>query len=439
MIAQHRSNDSREWRLYIQQLEYDARLSRFYRQSGRFPLTSAGEANTYSLFAELATQLISSRGTAGQILKTGIVNAVENVQFFQRMVQTSRLWSVRDFKNWLRWFPDVGYHERFSLVTIAGPARTVTCTYAFNCLDIEEARANDKVYELRSDQVELLSPNVPVCPVFSTRKDMDLTCSVYSRFPPLVRDATGANPWGVQYQTMFHMTADSGEFLRLEDLMSRGWDLDSDRTFRKDGAVCVPLLEGKHIHGYTHRFATYEGIPEAARFGIKAATNSPTEKQLCDPQYEPLPRYWVNQDVWQKGCAQPIIDNGWCIAFRDVTNLISNARTTMATIAPAMAFGNSAALLFIKNARPALEALFLSATLNSVPFDFVARQKLFGAHLNKYILWQLPVPVPSTFHLTDGQLTEIGMFVFSSRARTMLCNLFLREFCTGLRVVWSSL
>lgn len=295
LIGQHRSADSREWRLYIQQLEVDAKLSRFYRRCGRFPLTASGEANTYSLFAELAVQLSSSRGAAGQILKTGIVNAVENVHFFQEMVRACRLWVVRDFKNWLGWFPDVGYHERFSLVTIAGAGRTVTCTYAFNCLDVEEAKAYDKVYELSRDQVELLNPNVPVCPVFSTRRDKELTCSVYRRFPPFVREATKTNPWGVQYQRMFDMTADSGAFRQFEELLASGCRMDCDRVFRNEQATFVPLLEGKHIHGYTHRFATYEGVREAERFGIKAATATPTYEQLLDPNYEPMPRYWVDR------------------------------------------------------------------------------------------------------------------------------------------------
>jgi hypothetical protein len=92
----------------------------------------------------------------------------------------------------------------------------------------------------------------------------------------------------------------------------------------------------------------------------------------------------------------------------------------MATIAPAIAFGNSAALLFSENVGAAREAIFLVALLNSIPFDFVARQKLFGAHLNKYILWQLPAPLPSAFCGADGQLTTLGAFVFP-RALELSC------------------
>ena len=413
LIAKHRAADSNEWGLYVAQRKFDAKLSGFYRLCQRFPLTSTGEANTYSLFAELATQITSSMGVAGQILKTGIVNAVENVAFYQKMVLDWRLWQVRDFKNWLGWFPDVGYHERFSLVTIAGTARRVVCTYAFNCLDIEEANSAEKNYELTGSEVELLNPNIPVCPVFSTRADKDLTCSFYRRYPPLVREATNENPWSSGYQRMFDMTSDSGEFRTKEELTEMGLKLDENCFFIGGEEIYVPLLEGKHIHGFTHRFATYEGIPESDRFGIKAATATPTDDQLADPGYEPLPRYWVDQVTWRKQCAATFIRHGWCIAFRDVTNLISNARTTMATIAPSRAFGNSAALIFIDNEKAALHALFLVALMNSVPFDFAARQKLFGAHLNKYILWQLAAPLPSEFFDLTGSLTDLGTFIYS--------------------------
>ncbi|MGD0358596.1 MAG: N-6 DNA methylase [Terracidiphilus sp.] len=412
LIAKHREADSHEWRLYIAQLEVDAKLSGFYRLCKRFPLTAAGEANTYSLFAELATQVTSSSGVAGQILKTGIVNAVENVDFYRKMVLDCRLWQVRDFKNWLGWFPDVGYHERFSLVTISGTARKVVCTYAFNCLDIEEATSAEKIYELTGSEVELLNPNIQVCPVFSNRNDMDITCSFYRRFPPLVRETTKETPWGTEYQRMFDMTSDSSGFHTLEELSTDGYVLDESRFFRADEEVYVPLLEGKHIHGFTHRFATYEGIPESNRFGIKAATAAPLGDQLANPAYEPLPRYWVNQVAWRKQCAATTISCGWCIAFRDVTNLISNARTTMATVAPPRAFGNSAALIYIDNDMAALHALFLVALMNSVPFDFAARQKLFGAHLNKYILWQLPAPRPLGFFDATGRLTKLGSFIY---------------------------
>ena len=395
LIAAHRANDTLVWHSYQARLSFETRLSRFVRQSAMFPLTCSGEANTYSLFAELATQLTSIRGRTGQVLKTGIVNAKENVGFFQRMLDDKRLLSVRDFKNWRGWFPDVGYHERFSLVTFAGAASVSVCTYAFNCVEIIDAHDPEKVYTLSDDDVRLINPNVPVCPVFSTKRDAEITKSAYKRYMPLVSETTAENPWEVSYLRMFDMTTDSAKFRTQEWLCQEGYG--ASITCPDDNSSgFVPLLEGKHIHNYTHRFSTYEGIDAGKRFGIKAGTSTPTAVQLDSPEYEPLPRYWVSRADWTSKCPEIMAQAGWCIAFRDVTNLISNSRTTMAAIAPVRAFGNSAALVYLDSPKPssARVGLMLLSVMNSVPFDFIARQKLFGSHLNKYILWQLPVPTP---------------------------------------------
>jgi hypothetical protein len=407
LIQRHRDGDTAEWKLYTAQLELDTKTSRFCRKSGRYPLTAAGEANTYSLFAELSTQIVANAGYVGLILKTGIVNAVENAEFYGAMVASGWLRSVRDFKNWKGWFPDVGYHERFSLVTFSKHSAGAPCTYAFNCVDISDAFDANRVYELSKADIELLNPNIPVCPVFSTARDLALSKLAYQRFPPLVNESKGLDPWRIRYSRMFDMTSDSGAFVTLEQLQDQGALFDTMRSAVCDSHEFVPLLEGKHIHSYSHRFGTFDDVPVQDRFGIKAAAKPLTLSQLSDPYFEPLPRYWVSKEDLLKQCPKPIIDRRWCIAFRDVTNLISNARTTMAAIAPVRGFGNSAALLYSEAENWPWAAAQLVGLMASVPFDFFARQKMFGAHLNKYILWQLPCPTPS--QLSDFCLSGLAL------------------------------
>ena len=44
---------------------------------------------------------------------------------------------------------------------------------------------------------------------------------------------------------------------------------------------------------------------------------------------------------------------------------------------------------------PANEAAMLLANFNAIPFDYIARQKIQGQHVNWYIVEQLPVvPLP---------------------------------------------
>ena len=51
--------------------------------------------------------------------------------------------------------------------------------------------------------------------------------------------------------------------------------------------------------------------------------------------------------------------------------------------------------------RKASERACLLANLNSLPFDFVARQKIAGAHMNFFILKQLPVVPPDAYRSED--------------------------------------
>lgn len=137
-------------------------------------------------------------------------------------------------------------------------------------------------------------------------------------------------------------------------------------------------------------------------------------EQVDDPSYEPLPRYWIASDEYRQRCSLEARTAGWCIAFRDVTNVISNTRTTMATIAPAVAFGNSVGLLhFPRMGNAARRGLSLLALMNAIPFDFIARQKLFGSHLNKYILWQLAVPTPIQLDSWNGLGCGAESFIFA--------------------------
>jgi hypothetical protein len=411
LIAEHEKTNSSEWKKYCTELRLYAAHSHILRHSNLYPLTSSGEANTYSLFAELTTNIVSVNGRVGQILKTGIVNAVENVQFFVEMVHSRRLVSIRDFKNWLGWFPDIGYHERFSLVTLSGLCVGEECTYAFNCLNIEEANDPKKIYKLSQEDIDLLNPNIPVCPVFSTSRDVEITKNVYLRTSVLVNEKKYENNWGIEYRTMFHMTSDSGEFNTYEYLNSFGFKLGGDQVFASDDDIYIPMLEGKHIQIFTHRFGTFEGVLPAERFGIKAAANAPSATQLNDPKFEPMPRYWVSNNAFKEHSPESLRDAGWCIAFRGITNLISNARTVICAAVPARAFGNSVALLYCIKPENHKNLIYLLGILNSIPLDFFARQKLFGSNLNKYIMWQLPIP--SHDQLREMKLGKIPWTTFA--------------------------
>src|SRR5262249_49759631 len=63
---------------YLQSLQQAERQSKFFRQSGRYPLTGKGDINVYSTFAEHDRNLISSHGRMGIIVPTGIATDEPN-------------------------------------------------------------------------------------------------------------------------------------------------------------------------------------------------------------------------------------------------------------------------------------------------------------------------------------------------------------------------
>jgi len=73
----------------------------------------------------------------------------------------------------------------------------------------------------------------------------------------------------------------------------------------------------------------------------------------------------------------------------------------IAAIIPGSAAGNTLPLL-LSDMPKACDVSLLLANLNSMPFDYIARQKAQSTHLNWYIVEQLPVFAPDRFEASIG-------------------------------------
>jgi len=228
--------------------------------------------------------------------------------------------------------------------------------------------------------------------MFRTSRDADITKRIYHRFPVLINEETGENPWGITFMTMFHMSNDSGLFRTRDELEGNGFEMEGN-TYRSRETSYLPLYEGKMIHHFDHRYATFDPSN-----GIRNVT--PREHQ--DPAFAPMPRYWVDHAevdtrlakrdrqgvvVWQ--WEQP-----WLVGIRTITNS-TNERTVIVSLLPRVAAGNSL-LLCLPNDGVS-QALLLVAVTSSLVFDFVARQAVGGNNLNLFTLEQLPTLRPSDF------------------------------------------
>ncbi len=270
----------------------------FVRTGGRFALTGVGDVNTYAVFAETFLQLINSRGRAGLIVPTGIATDNSTRAFFDEVATEGRLVSLYDFENREAVFPGVHRSYKFCLLTLSGEKRPhPQAEFAFFLHHTEGLRDSERRFALSAEDFALFNPNTRTCPIFRTRRDMEVARKMYQRAGVLWKETRGnepeLNPWGVTFQRMFDMSNDSGLFQTREQLEEEGWQLEGN-VFVRDEKRYLPLYEAKLFHQYDHRFATFDGVPTKALRSGNARSMTPGEKE--DPRTVVIPRYWVPED-----------------------------------------------------------------------------------------------------------------------------------------------
>ncbi|MFF3892843.1 Eco57I restriction-modification methylase domain-containing protein [Streptomyces sp. NPDC001812] len=389
--------------------------SHLARWSGRYPLAARGKLNTYPLFAEAASHGIAPRGRFGLVLQTGIATDATTAPFFSDLVRSKRLVSFLDFKNEAFVLSrDVHHSTRFCLLTVTGREEKVDeASFAFGTWYMEDLP--ERRFAMPVEEILLVNPNTGNLPVFESRRDAEITFGIYRRIPILLKEPNdegkgGANPWGLTFrQGLFNMSSDSKLFRGRAELEAEGWKLKGNVfTHPSDGRRYLPLYEAKMLHHFDHRLGTYEGQTQAqANMGTLPRV---TVEQHDDPDFAPLPRYWVpefdvdsgkrdkklNPIMWP-GVASRLAErewwNGWLMGWRDIARS-TDTRTTMATVLPPYGVGHTNPLMFPANAEA---AALLQACLSSYIFDYVIRQKIAGTHLTYGYLYQLPVPDHSDF------------------------------------------
>lgn len=497
--------------------------SLFAHEGRRFPLTGVGDVNTYALFAETIFQATRRAGRAGFIVPTGIATDDSTKQFFEA-VSNGRLVRLHDLRTGPGLFSEIGHQRyKFCLLTIGEAA---AAEFAFFALRVEDLADTRRHFRLSPQDFSLINPNTRTCPVFRTERDAELTKKLYRAAPVLIeeepRDAEGkalppVNPWGIRFQTMFHMSGDSGLF--------------RDSPEAVDGWPSLPLYEAKMVHQFDHRWGSYtQALP-----GEEPEPDDVTAEQKSDPKFTVRPRYWVDQrnvlariarvpdavrkhwlvlhleadpdkrrpsasgletalsrwlagelfqreladadvtalkpqqlhrlvetverqlgagfttawrlireqgwttrkglkelPVWGKVAADAKLESDdltaieaaltsgqsaqmalldvwlerrsprWLMGWRDICRS-TDVRTTIAGVVPRAAVVGDFPCLFVSgNVGPGNPAALL-ANLNSLPFDYAARQKVSGAHLKLFHMRQLPALAPSAYSELDAQ------------------------------------
>ena len=368
------------------------RMLTYARSSGRFPLTGKGDINTYVLFAELACQIVAPTGRVGLLVPSGIATDKTTSKFFESLISAKRLIRLYDFENRKHLFPDVHASFKFSIFNVRGSEGGAEATdFLFFAHHIDELKDPKRHVPLSNADLARMNPNTKTCPIFRHRRDAEITKGIYERVRVLV-DRTrkeNGNPWDLKFVRMFDQTNDAEAFVTAEDMKSKRYRLEGNRWVR-GSKVYLPLYEAKMVQAYDHRAASVT-VAEG-NWVRQGQTVAPTLVERQNPEHVAMPRWWVEEEkVTEKlGATPPAL-----LAFKDVTSA-TNQRTMIASFIPLAGVVNSAPLLFCEEVDLTRQACLL-ANLNSMPYDFVARQKVGGVHLNFFIVEQLPTFAPERY------------------------------------------
>ena len=412
---------------YLRDLRYYQATSVMYnKEAGLYPLCGRGRINTYTIFAELNRKLLSKSGYCGCIVPSGIATDDTTKFFFQELTDTGSLVSLYDFENREGIFPGVHRSYKFCLLTLrssTSPSGNLTISpsrqlpnspsdFVFFAHSIADLSDEQRHFQLSAEDIALINPNTRTCPIFRSKQDAELTKYIYRRVPVLINenDSVNGNPWGISFkQGLFNMTSDSHLFKTKAQLEENGFELHGNRFVRvaqdadpaeditsQNHEVYLPLYEAKMMHHFNHRFGDYADLPEGSD-----STQLPDVplSRLQNPEYEPLPRYWVEESLVHKATDKKA--HYW-LGFRDITNT-TNERTVLGSLIPLSAVGNNLPIWLTD--RRGVEVGCFIASMCSFACDFAARFKVGGTHLNFFIAQQLAVLPPSVFQASVSPLT----------------------------------
>lgn len=352
--------------------------SHFIRNSGKYTKSAKGTINTYAVFTDLASQIVADEGRLGLVIETGIATNDGTKELFGYFVNNNCLVSIIDFENKERIFP-IHSSFRFCLFTATGikgnQRQANLLCYATNIKQLED---KCRYFSMSPKEFELVNPLSKTVPSCRNSFDKEIMIQIYNNTKILRQEYPN-----VVLKSMFHMSGASDLFMTERELQQLDVKFDRNYHAHIDNNDYLPLYEAKLMNQYIFNYATFEGIPQEQLISGNNTNYLNNEEAIRASK----PRYWMlNKHLKQKMDAYHY-NKKWVIGLRDVTGA-NNERTSIATVLPLYPCGNTINCFFNVSVK---EAICILLSFNSFVFDFIARMKVGGMHLNVWIAYQQPI------------------------------------------------
>lgn len=205
---------------------------------------------------------------------------------------------------------------------------------------------------------------------------------------------------GVSFKNLFNMTDDSDLFHTREGLENDGWTLRGN-VFVRNGRRMLPVYEGKMVHHFDHRWNSYKGLGsenyERLPITVKRDAHGVAQARYWVQEEGLVPTLRNGKEVKIPGVSDRLHElnwhRDWAIGSRDICRT-TDERTAIPAFLPKAAVSYTFPLM-LPSVSPKCAAALVSAQ-SSIVFDYIARQKVGGIHMNRMVVKQLPVPTPAT-------------------------------------------
>ncbi|MEW6443202.1 MAG: hypothetical protein AB1640_19870 [bacterium] len=359
-----------------------SRTARIGYADPEHPFRHQGSAdiNTYKMFCEAARGLLRANGYLGFLLPSGIHSDKGSTELRELLLQRSRLEWLFGFINWEKIFGSIYYRFKFCALIVRKGGRTAFMRAAFSRYHVEDWEdAERHALPYPRERVHQFSPRSSVILEIHSERDLVVLEKMYANAVPLGDE--GPNGWGIRYAREFDMTNDSKLFPPRPWWEERGYKPNAyDIWIGPGGELALPLYEGRMVGQFDFSEKGWvRGKGRRAEW-----RDIPFQEKTVEPQYLiSFKEYAAAHD--RDG--EPKAVRGAKVAFMDVTSA-TNARTMIATVLFDAPCGNSAPVLQVRDG--SLHALV--AILNSFAYDFAARARCGGLHLNYYVIEETPLP-----------------------------------------------
>jgi len=329
------------------------------------------------MFLELSHTLLKQKGRIGMLAPAGLYGDKGASHLRHLFLEKSDWEFLYGFDNKDGIFSGVHRDTKFSAIIVTKAGRTTAIKAAFlrrNTQDWESAQPSTIPYPV--NQVTVLSPLHKAFWEMQRQRDLDLITKIYDN-SVIVGDTSSG--WNAQYAREFHMTDDSKLFpvrMKWED---KGYSPDAyGRWIDGEEEVAVPLYQGVMIGQFD-----ISRVYQAA--GVQGWW---VEAAVCK-ESQIMPKFLMSAQIYKNS---EKARHGLKLAFRDVSNP-TNQRTMIATLLPDLPTGNVLGTLTF--GRPVdqeqIDFLLLVTIFNSFTFDFCARIRMNGKHLNWFVVEELPL------------------------------------------------